>query len=202
MKSVNRHYSTRSIVRVAVLGALAAILYVIPGIPIIPPIYKLDFSTMPAWIAAIYMGPAEGIIVMLIKDVTGLLHSSSAGVGELADFLCGGAIVVCSAFLYGRKSGKIWNIFVFALSVVVMSLVGAAVNYWILIPFYVHVQGFPLDAIISSIGKTVSAVNSLPTLIAFATVPFNLLKGAILAVITWLVLWKIKPLHKPLKKER
>ena len=35
---------TKTIVRVAVLSALSAILYALPGIPIIPPIYKLDFS--------------------------------------------------------------------------------------------------------------------------------------------------------------
>ena len=193
---MNRHYSTQNIARVAVLSALAAILYLIPGIPIIPPIYKLDFSTMPAWIAALSLGPAEGLIVMLIKDVTGLIHSSSAGVGELADFLCGGAMVTCASLLYRRRSGNAWRAFVFAFSVIVMALVGAAVNYWLMIPFYDRVMGVPLDKIISMIGKTIPGVTSLPKLIAYATVPFNLLKGAILAVITWLVLWKLEPLLK------
>lgn len=174
--------------RVGVLGALAAILYFIPGIPIIPPIYKLDFSTVPALIAALTGGSAQSIIVILIKDLTGLLHSSSSGVGELADFICSAALCVpvCLMKRYTEK-GWLRQAAVSALSTVIMAAVGCLVNYFIMIPFYVKVQGFPLDAIIHMISGVIPAVRNLPTLISFATAPFNLLKGAAVCLISFLI---------------
>lgn len=181
-----KHFSVSRMTRVGVLGALSAILYFIPGIPIIPPIYKLDFSTVPALIAALSGGPVDSIIVILIKDLTGLLHSSSSGVGEIADFLCSAALClpVCLMKKQAEKSA-LRRVLVSAVSTLILVTAGCLVNYFIMIPFYVKVQGFPMDAIITMISKVVPAVKSLPTLIAFATAPFNLLKGAVVCLIAF-----------------
>lgn len=189
-------YSVRVMARVASLGAIAAILYYLPGIPVIPPIYKLDFSTVPVWIAAFLMGPVKGIIVALIKDLIGLIHSSSSGVGEIADFLCACALTVSSAVFYRKWKKPALKVTAMVVGIVFMVLVGAAVNYWLLIPFYVNVQGLPLDTIIEMVAASIPSVDSLPKLVAFATSPFNLLKGAILAVITWPIYRKLEKIVK------
>ena len=190
---MNTHFDSKRIARIGVLAALSALIYLIPGIPIVPPIYKLDFSTVPVVIAALVAGPVDALIVLVIKDLTGLLHSSSMGVGELADFLCSAALIfpvwlMCRKRFSGRRMA--WGS---VLSVLSMAVVGAIVNYFIMIPFYVNVMNFPLEKIIALIGDTISYVTSLPRLIAFATVPFNLFKGAVICVLAW-------PLYRALVK--
>lgn len=188
--------SVARMTRVGALGALAAVLYFIPGIPIIPPIYKLDFSTVPALIAALIGGPADSIIVILIKDLTGLLHSSSAGVGEIADFICSAALCLPVCLMKKQTEKGLGRLIgVSAVSALIMTAVGCLVNYFIMIPFYVKVQGVPLDAIVHMISSAVPAVKDLPTLICFATAPFNLLKGAAVCLIGFPV-WKRLPSTK------
>ncbi len=222
---------TRRMTQLAILAAIAIILNFIQGIPIIPPIYKLDFSTLPVWIAALLLGPFEGVVVAFIKALSGLFHSSSMGVGELADFLCACSLTLVSAYIYRARDGKFdrmltlwgnsiakfvsrvlkkvkhtaktanaWTETLFIListvaGILALIIVGAVANYYILIPFYVNLSTYKMteDQIVGLISKTVPSVNSLPKLIMYATVPFNLLKGAILAFLTW-------PIHAQLKK--
>ena len=82
----------------------------------------------------------------------------------------------------------------------VMTAAAALINYYIVIPFYVAAMNMPAEAIVSMIGKVVPAVDSLPKLIAFATTPFNLLKGVVLSVITFLLYKRLSPLLKGEKK--
>ncbi|MBQ3079151.1 MAG: ECF transporter S component [Clostridia bacterium] len=177
---------TRYIVRVAILSALSAVLYALPGIPVIPPIYKLDFSGIPVLIGGLLLGPVAGVIIALIKDLTGLMHSSSAGVGELADFICSVAMVIPTALIYRNTNKTSMKAIAFLLGVIVMAIAGAAANYWILIPFYVSPQ-MPLDSIVNMIAKTIPSVDSLGKLIFYATIPFNLLKGAVVAIVVWIL---------------
>lgn len=191
-----KHFSVARMTRIGALGAIAAILYAIPGIPIIPPIYKLDFSTVPALLAALIGGPVDSVIVILIKDLTGLLHSSSSGVGEIADFLCSAALCLPVCFLIGRTGRSPADLAVIsAVSTALMAAAGCLVNYYIMIPFYVKVQGFPLDTIVNMVSGVIPAVKDLPTLICFATAPFNLLKGAAVCLIAFPI-WKRLPQKK------
>ncbi len=182
----SRKISTSYIVRVAILSALSAVLYALPGIPVIPPIYKLDFSGIPVFMGGLMLGPVAGVIITVIKDLTGLMHSSSAGVGELADFICSVAMVVPAALIYRHTEKKTIKILAFVLGVVLMAVAGAAANYWILIPFYVS-DTMTIEKIVGMIAKTIPAVDSLGKLIFYATIPFNLLKGAVIAIIVWLL---------------
>ena len=196
-----RPETVRRLTRAAALAALSAVLYFIPGIPVFPPIYKLDFSSVPVMLAALLLGPVDALCVLLFKDLTGLLHSSSMGVGELADFLTSAALVLCAWGVcrllpgktdaqgkvthFGRKLGTWQLILAFVLSVIAMALAGALVNYYIMIPFYVSVMHLPEAAIVSMMAKIVPRIDSLGSLIAWATVPFNLLKGAVLCVLSY-----------------
>lgn len=187
-------WSAARIARIGVLAALSAILYAIPGIPVIPPIYKLDFSTMPALLAGFAMGPISGLIVLLIKDLTGLMHSSSMGVGEIADFLMSGAFVVTASLLYARRRDIKGAVFGMAAGTVVMGAMGVIANYAVLIPFYVNVMSMPIEKIVGMIAKTIPAVDSMGKLLLIAVLPFNLLKGAILSVVAGILFKYIKPL--------
>ena len=192
--------SAKLIARVGVLGAIAALLFLIPGIPIVPPIYKLDFSTVPVLLGGFSLGYVPGLLILLIKDLVGLTNSSSMGVGELADFLASAAMMLTAVAIYRRHHSRRGALIGLIAGTAVMTVVAALVNYFILIPFYVAAMNMPAEAIVSMIGKVVPAVDSLPKLIAFATTPFNLLKGVVLSVITFLLYKRLSPLLKGEKK--
>ncbi|NMD37142.1 MAG: ECF transporter S component, partial [Christensenellaceae bacterium] len=80
-------FSTRQLTGIAILGALSSILFLFE-IPIVL-FYKLDFSNLPVLLGTFAYGPLSGTFILLIKNLTGLLHTTSGGVGQLADFLNG-----------------------------------------------------------------------------------------------------------------
>lgn len=180
--------------RVGVLGAIAAVLYIWPEIPVIPPIYKLDLSTLPVLLAGFSMGPVHALVVLLIKDLTGLLHTSSVGIGELADFLVSGAFVVVASLFYAKRRSFKGALIGMALGIVTMTLAGALANYYIMFPFYMGAFNMTSEAIVGMIAKTIPAVDSMWKLILLATMPFNLLKGLVLSLVTLLIYKRLSPL--------
>ena len=179
--------NTRKISRIGVLSAAAAILFLIPGIPIFPPIYKLDFSTLPALLGGFSLGPVAGVIIVLIKDLVGCINSDSNMVGELADFLVSSSLVLCASIWYRRDRTMKGALLGMGVGILIMTAVGALANYFVLIPFYRDAMGFPVEAIIGMMKAIIPAINSLWELILMATIPFNLIKGIVLCGITALL---------------
>ena len=87
---------TRYMVQVAMLGAAAVVLmfFDIP-LPFAPSFYKIDLSEVPVLIGAFAMGPLAGAAIELIKILLNLVMkgSTTAGVGEVANFLIGCAML-------------------------------------------------------------------------------------------------------------
>ena len=190
----NRFFSAGLITRVGVLSAIAVVLFMfVPSIRVIPPIYSLDFSAQPALLGGFALGPAAGVLVTLIKDVIGLLTTSTMGVGELADFLMSGSFVFAAAAIYRKNKTFRGALTGMLCGIVVMTVMGVLCNYFILIPFYVAVMNLSEQAIVGMIAATIPAVDSLGKLIALATAPFNLLKGTTICVLTMLMYKKLSP---------
>jgi len=177
----------KKVTRVGVLSAVAAILFLIPGIPIFPPIYKLDFSTLPPLLGGFAMGPVAGVVITFIKAAIGCITSASRGVGELADFLVSSALVVSASLIYRRNRTLKGALIGMGVGIVLMTAVGALANYYVLIPFYQNVRGIPVEAIVGMMKAIIPAIDSLWDMILMVTVPFNLIKGTVLCVITGLL---------------
>ena len=65
-----------------------------------------------------------------------------------------------------------------------------------MIPAYVKLAGLPMELILSMSKEVNPLVNSLETLIIFATVPFNFIKGIVCALINLLLYKRLsKILH-------
>ena len=96
--------TTRELTTIAILAAIAAVLFMVE-IPVVL-FYKLDLSNLPVLLGTFSMGPVAGTLILLVKSVLGLLHSSSQGVGELADFLMGFAMVLPAGLIYRRTTFK------------------------------------------------------------------------------------------------
>lgn len=189
------HSSMIYTTRVAILASAATILMFLE-MPVIfmPPFLKLDLSDIPAMIGAFALGPLAGCLIVLLKNILHVSYTQTAGIGEMANFLVGTGFVVPAALLYyscKNIKGAVMSLIVGTIS---MTLMAAAVNYWILIPLYQTALQVPLEAIIS-LGRAANPlIIDLKTFIVFAIVPFNLIKGIIVSLITLLVYKKISPI--------
>ena len=185
-------FTTANITRIAILAALSAILFLIE-IPVVA-FYKLDLSNLPALLGGFAMGPIPGLLILLIKDLTGMLHSSSMYVGELADFIMGAAIVLPSAIIYRRNRTRKGAMIGMLTGVVVAIVVAVLVNWQIMLPFYSTAFGMPMEAVVGMAQKAVPAVDTVWKLLLYITAPFNLLKGAVLSLLTFLLYKRLAPL--------
>lgn len=189
----------KKLARIAILAAVGAALALIPGIPIIPPIYKLDFSMLPVLLAGFAMGPVSGAIVAFLKGLISLMTSSSMGVGELADFLMGVSLMAPATLIYRKMRTFRGALVGLVAGIVISSAVAVLCNWLILIPFYGNAFHMPVEAIVGMIAKVIPAVHNMLTLLLLATLPFNLLKGIVLAVLTLLLYKRLSFLLKDAK---
>lgn len=185
-------FTTANITRIAVLAALSAILYLIE-IPVVA-FYKLDLSNLPALLGGFAMGPIPGLVILLIKDITGMLHSSSMYVGELADFIMGAALVLPAAVIYRLNRTRKGALIGMLTGTLVAIAVAVLVNWKIMLPFYSNAFGMPMEAVVGMAQKAVPAVDSVWKLLLYITAPFNLLKGAVLSLLTGLLYKRLSPL--------
>lgn len=182
--------------RVAILAAAASILYLIQ-IPIVA-FYKLDLSNIPVLLGAFSMGPVPGILVLALKSVIGLLHSNSAGVGELADFVMGAALVLPAALIYQKNKTRKNAIIGMAVGTVCMVIAGVLANKYIMLPFYMGAFHMDMDGILRF--ANVAGIDSETKLLLLITGPFNLLKGVVLSIVAGLIYKPLSPiLHDRIK---
>ena len=183
-------FSVTTMTRIAILAAAASILFLIE-IPIVA-FYKLDLSNIPVLLGAFSMGPVPGVIILALKSAIGLLHSSSAGVGELADFVMGAALIIPASVIYHRKKSRKNAIIGMAIGTVCMVIVGVLMNKWVMLPFYMGAFHMDMDGIIKAAG--VAGVDSEWKLLLLVTGPFNLLKGVVLSIVTALIYKPLSPI--------
>lgn len=196
-KGTNVSLKTNFLTKTAILSVIAYILMLLE-IPVFffPGFLKIDLSDLPALLGAFALGPAAGIIIELIKNVLHWITAThTGGVGELANFIVGCALIIPAAFIYRKNKNKINAVIGMLTGIVAMSLVAAITNYYILLPFYAKIM--PLEAIIEMSAASNAFITDIKTLILYGIIPFNIFKGVIISVITVLIYKKLSPiLHK------
>lgn len=193
MRKKNR--SVRTITTVAILSALATVLMVLEfSIPLVPSFLKVDFSDLPALLAAFSMGPFAGALVELIKNLLHLPFTQTTGVGELANFLLGSAFVVPAGIIYKSIKTRKGALVGALTGMVLAGAVSFPVNLFITYPFYTVF--LPLESIIDAYHVLFPPIDTLPKALLFVNVPFTVLKEAVNVVITFLIYKKISPLLK------
>lgn len=198
MVTTSKRMSVSKMTKIAMLSVLAFVLMQFElMLPMFPSFLKIDVSDLPALVGAFAMGPLAGVAIEGVKNLLHLLQTSTGGVGELANFAIGCAIVVPAAWIYKRHKSKQSAIIGLVVGTVVMAVVGALANYFVLIPFYSAFM--PIDVIIE-LGTAVNpAIVNLWTLVLYGIVPFNIVKGIVLSVLTLVLYKRISPiLHKGL----
>jgi len=184
--------ATFYLTRCGILAAIAAVLFLpIFEIPVVA-FYKLDFSTLPAILAGFAMGPVQAVAVVLLKDLFHLTMTSTGGIGELADFMMSCAYVIPASLLYRRRKTRGGALIAMSVSTLVMTVIAALVNNYIMIPMY---QNFmPIEAIIQAGTDVLPFIQTQTQLILFITAPFNIIKGLALSFATYLLYKRVSPL--------
>ena len=184
----NSTTKVRALTGTAMLGAVAAVLmYLEFPIPIMPAFVKLDVSELPALIASFAYGPVSGILVCLIKNLIKLPSTSTAAVGELFNFVMGALFVGVAGLIYKRNKTRKGAIVGALLGALVMAVVSVPYNYFIVYPAYVVMYHLPLDAIIGMYQAINPNVNGLLACLLVFNLPFTFVKGALDAVLCFLI---------------
>lgn len=192
--------NTRKIAVTALLGAAATILMFLsfPLPFLIPPFIKMDFSELPALLAAFSMGPLSGVAVCLIKNLINVLFTTTGGVGELCNFLMGVCFVLPAGWIYKLKKNRGGALLASVAGAVAMAVLCIPINYFISYPAYTLVM--PLDTIIGAYQDLMPSVNGLLACLVIFNMPFTLLKGILDVVLAFLIYKPLSPLlHKGLQ---
>lgn len=196
----NRSAAIKYIAKVAVLAAAAAILMLFEfPLWFAPGFYKLDLSETIILIGGFALGPLAGALIELIKNLLNLLlnGTSTAFVGEFANFVTGCVFVVPAALIYRHKKSLKSAIIGMIVGSLSLAVIGSMLNYFVLVPTYVEMYKMPLDAIIAMASEVNGAVTDLKSMIIFAVAPFNLLKGIICSILASLLYKRVSGiLHK------
>ena len=188
---------THKIAVTAILSAVATVLMFISfPIPfLIPPFVKMDFSELPALLAAFSMGPLSGVMVCLVKNLINLLFTTTSGVGELCNFLLGVCFVIPAGWIYKVRRTRSGALLASGVGAVAMAVLSVPVNYFISYPFYTSFM--PLDTIIGMYQELLPSVDGLLACLLIFNMPFTLLKGVLDVALAFLNYKPLSPLlHK------
>ena len=192
------NFNTRNMVKISALGVISMILMFFDlSVWFAPPFLKLDISDMPSLIGAFAMGPMAGVVVQLLKNILHILieGSSTGGVGEISNFFVGSVLAYTAGFVYYKKKTLKKAVLGLAIGVILMSFFASLSNYFVIFPLYSKI--LPLDQIIAMASNLNKYVVDYKTLIIYAVIPFNLLKGTVVSVITLLIYKRVSPiLHR------
>lgn len=190
-------YSTRSLVSIAVAATISFILMQFNfNLPIAPAFIKLDVSDVPALVMAFSIGPLAGVMTELIKNLLNLFVTSTSGVGELSNFLLGCMFVVPAGLIYRKNKTRNMALLAMLVGTLCFAIGGIFSNLFIMFPFYTIVSGISMDVIISMCSKILPFVDSKAEVILLSVTPFNILKGTLVSIVTFLLYKHITPIIK------
>lgn len=192
--------STKVIAKVGVLAAVATLLMLL-DFPLwfAPSFYKLDFSEVPVLLGAFALGPAAGAMIELVKILLNFVlnGTDTGGIGEIGNLLIGLSFIVPAGYIYKKHKSFKSAILGMVVGTISLAVVGAFLNYFLLLPVYSKIYGAPIQAFIDMAKALNPAITDLKTFIMYAVVPFNIFKGIVTSAMVMLIYKRLSPiLHK------
>ena len=192
--------NVRKLTLTAILAAVSTVLmYLQFPLPfIIPAFIEMDFSELPALIAAFAYGPIAGVTVCLIKNLLHLLGTTTMGVGELSNFLLGASFVFIAGFIYKKHKNRKGALMGTLIGAAVMAILSFPINLFITYPFFTAVffGGNPAP-IMGMYQALLPWADTLPKALLVFNMPFNfVMKGLVNAAIAFLIYKPLSPLLK------
>lgn len=187
---MKKHITLKYITKISILTALATILMFIEfPLPFMPPFYKMDFSSTIIMTGSFALGPMAGIIITVLKDILKILivGTKTAFVGEYTDIIVTMIFILPASIIYHNSKTLKNAVIGMTIGSVAMTVCAGFINYYVFIPVYSKLLGFPLESIIELASGVNSKITSLKTLIIWGTVPFNLIKSILCSGVTFLL---------------
>ncbi len=198
MKQQNKMSSTSNLVKMGVLSALAFVLMEMLEIrlPFFPEFLKIDFGDVPAVIATLVIHPFAGLVIVAMKNLLGLMGSTSGGIGEIANLLVGMAYIFPIA-IFTRKNGNLRNVILGSvIGVILMIVAGMLTNAFITLPLYGEAATIQAGAAINPL------IVDKTTFLIYIIAPFNALKGVLVAAASITIVKAAQPMFKFLKGQK
>lgn len=181
MKKLN----IKSMVAIGMLSSISYVLMLLNfPIPPFPQFLMIDFSDIPALIAALIFGPAAGILVELIKNILDYFMTGSATgvpVGHIANFAAGILFVLPTYYVYSKLKTKKGMTFGLVIGTMVMAVIMSVLNYLVILPAYTFFLNFPA-----------MSAPEMRTMIVTGILPFNILKGFIISLVFMLIFTRMR----------
>lgn len=188
--------SIKQMAVIGVFGSLSIVLYYFAKfkLPIFPSWLDFQFSDVPALIVSFMYGPFSGALVIVVRFFCKLPGTSTVGVGELADLLIGLSFVITAGIIYKRHRTLKGALAATSLGVVAGTLMGVLGNWLILIPAYKQLANYSQSALNDMLDKAmfggqgfINDNNFMPFYLLVAVLPFNLLRYAMVFVVTFIL---------------
>ncbi len=191
---MKQKFKTEVITRIALMSVISYLLILMNvPLPMFPTFLKIDLSDVPSLLTAISMGPAAGMLVQLIKNLLHSFSTSTGGVGEIANFAMGTALILPLSLIYKNKKDNIGYVVGAIIGIITMTVCAILMNIYILFPLYGKVMGLSIESIIAMGTEVNMLITDFKTFVIFALAPFNILKGTITVLVSWSLYKYIKP---------
>ena len=194
-------FNTRKLAIIGMFSAIAMILHVL-DFPIFfaPGFYKMDFSELPVLVGSFAFDPVAGVMMEFVKILLKLCikGTSTAFIGDLANFVVGCSLIIPASTVYSFKKTKKSAIIACIVGTLVMTVFGTAFNAVYLLPAFSKFYGMPLDAILA-MGAEVNPLAKEGSIVSFVVAcvaPMNLIKGTLVSVVTLLIYKPLSPIIK------
>ena len=174
--------NTKLVVSVGIFSAIAFLLQLLGsmmGIKV-SGFLEIEISDLPALIVALAYGPLAGVLTEFIKNLLHCAVTSTGFVGEFSNFVINGTMCLAAGLVYKYNKSFKGALIALLVGTLTMSFVGIFSNLYIMLPLYMPTAeiGFKMKLVLGTI------------------LPFNIIKGMVLSVITVLVYKKISKLIK------
>lgn len=190
---MNNKSQLNYLIKIALLGAIGGALMLMKApLAIFPSFLTIDLSDLPAIIGALVLGPIAGVLVEVIKILINFILNGSftGGVGELANVLIGISLVLPIGIIYKKESSVKGAIIGGIVGTLTMTLMGAMLNYVVLLPLYANLMGMEVMDFVyqaQSVKIFGDLINTEWDLVMFGITPFNVFKGLLLTTVTAMI---------------
>jgi len=190
-------FTTRKIAIIGMFSAIAAVimLFEIP-LGFAPPFYKLDFSELPILIGTFAFGPVAGVMMEFLKIVLKLMikGTSTAFIGELANFTVGCSFIVTASAIYDFKRTKKNAIVACIVGTIVLTVFGTALNAVYLLPAFALLFHKDLEDLLAM--SPLVETDNIVVFVIVCVAPLNIIKGVSNSILTMLVYKPLSPIIK------
>ena len=191
LPETRKETSARRVSIIGICAAIATVLHILdfPVLFLAPEFYKLDFSELPVLLCGFYLGPSATVACEGVKILLKLLlkGTSTAFVGDLANVVVGCSFVLPATIWYHWHKSKHSAVIGLVLGTLSMAVFGSAFNAVYLLPKFSALYGLPLETIVAMGTAIRGGVTGVTTFVMLCVAPLNLLKGAMVSVLTMLL---------------